>query len=338
MRICDRKIGANFTPYIVAEISGNHGGILDYAIQLITMAKEAGADAVKTQCYEPDTITIDVRKPDFIIQDGLWRGKTLYELYNNAYTPFEWHKDLYAAAASIDMPIFSSVFDFTSVDFLEKLNCPAYKIASFEITDLPLIRHAAMTRKPVIISTGLASQGEIVEAYNVANEHTNVALLHCTSEYPATADNANLMRMVDIKAMLPEAEVGISDHTASTQVVPVGATILGATIIEKHIKLTNGPKCEDDEFSLTPAEFAMMSHCTKLAWRSKRPAKTARVNPSTQFRRSLYVVKDIKKGEIITPEHVRSIRPGYGLAPKYLDDVLGQKAKQDMRRGDRIVA
>lgn len=338
MKINGRKIGANHPPAVIAEISCNHGGILDNAIRLIMAAKEAGADFVKTQCYEPDTITLDVKKPDFIIQDGLWKGKTLYELYKNAYTPFEWHKELYAAAKHTEITIFSSVFDFSSVDFLEKLGCPAYKIASFEITDLPLIKHAANTGKPIIISTGLATEAEIVEAYNTAVEHTDVALLHCTSEYPAVAANANLMRMVDIKTMLPAAEVGISDHTASTNVVPIGAAILGATIIEKHLKLNDGPKSEDDEFSLTPVEFATMVHHAKTAWFAKRPAKNPKPNPSQQFRRSLYVVKDIKRGEIITPEHVRSIRPGYGLAPKYLDDVVGKKAKQDMRKGDRIVA
>lgn len=335
MKIANREINGENPPYVVAEISGNHCGVIDNAIRLIKAAKRAGADAIKTQCYEPDTLTIDCNKVDFIAQSGLWKGRTLYELYGKAFTPFAWHKELYDVAKSEGITIFSSVFDFSSVDHLERLGCPAYKIASFEIVDIPLIEYAAQTGKPLIISTGLASDNEILEA-DEASGH-KAAFLHCTSEYPGTVEQADLWRMMHINRLLEFANpVGISDHTTG-EVVPIAATALKAAIIEKHLKLSQaggGKKSEDDEFSMMPLAFTSMVRNVRVTWEAlkmRTPGKEGR-----QFRRSLYAIKDIKKGDVYSLENIRSIRPDYGLPPKMLSGLIGKKAKQDWRRGDPL--
>lgn len=333
MRIEGREIRGGNTPYIIAEVSCNHGGLLDNAISLIDAARHAGADAVKFQAYTPDTITLNCNKPDFIIQDGLWKGRNLYDLYSQTYTPFEWFPDLFRHAKRVGICAFASVFDTTSIDMLEELDCPAYKIASMEITDIPLIKYAASKHKPMIISTGMASFKEIKEALAVC-ETDNTALLHCTSEYPGTIEWADLARMLLMKAFLSEVVIGVSDHTPGPTIVPVAATALCAAIIEKHIKLNDVPT-EDAEFSLVPDEFKIMvdlcrytNECIKL--------REFVSNPSRQLRRSLYAVEDIEKGEEFTANNLKSIRPGYGISPKSLPRLLGRKAGQHYRKGDRI--
>lgn len=331
MKIGDRIIGGADPPYMVAEISGNHGGDLKKAIELIKVAKKIGADAVKTQCYEADTITLDCNKLDFIAQSGLWKGTKLYELYKRACTPFKWHKELYSVAAAEGITIFSSVFDFSSVDLLESLDCPAYKIASFEIVDIPLIRYAHSTGKPLIISTGLGTDAEILDA-NEATEG-DAAYLHCTSEYPGTVETADLDRILRIRALLKHRNpVGISDHSVD-EIVPTAATVLGATIIEKHLRL-KGLETEDSSFSLDPGEFEHMILVTKSTHEAmkQRPPLTS----GKQYRRSLYAVQDIKKGEVFTEDNIRSIRPGFGLPPKMYPVLLGRRAQRDYRRGDPL--
>jgi pseudaminic acid synthase len=331
MRIDGKKICRANQPYIVAEISGNHGGSLDNAKRLIAAAKRAGASAVKTQCYEPSTITLECRKPDFIVQDGLWRGRTLFELYAESHTPFDWHTELYRVARDEGITIFSSVFDCTSIDFLQTLDCPAYKIASFEIVDTQLIAYATATGKPVVISTGLATDAEIL----AAEDHSKGGLfLHCTSEYPGTIEYADLGRIQHLDRLLGgRCLIGVSDHTHGS-LVPTAATAMGAVMIEKHIKLP-GVKSEDDKFSMTPDQFTnmvQMVHLTHMAMESRVPEK----NPSRQFRRSLYAVKDIQAGEPFTAENIRSIRPGYGLPPKMLPELLGKPARKAFRRGEPL--
>lgn len=334
MIIDGKEVAGGLAPYIIAEASCNHGGYLDNAISLIDAAKYAGADAVKFQAYTADTITLNCHKPDFIIQDGLWKGQTLYDLYTKTHTPFDWFPKLFKHAKKVGITIFASVFDRTSVDMLRELDCPAYKIASMEIADIPLVRYAAQSNKPMIISTGMADFKEIRAALE-ACENENVAFLHCTSEYPGTAEWSDLSRMLLMKVFLgPKAVVGVSDHTPGPTIVPVAATALCAAIIEKHLKLED-VKTEDAEFSLDPDAFKVMVNLTKYANEAIRLRDFAS-NPSRQLRRSLYVVEDIRKGETFTEHNVRSIRPGYGIAPKNLPMLLGKKAEQNYRKGDRI--
>lgn len=333
MKIGQRKISMEYSPYVVAEISGNHGGSFAKARQLIGAAKRAGADACKTQAYEPDTITLNVSKTDFIIQDGLWQGRTLHELYAKAHTPFKWHPDLYQIAHDLGITIFSSVFDYSSVDLLESIGCPAYKIASMEIVDIPLIEYVAETRKPVIVSTGMASAGEIQDADGALAEN-EAAFLHCTSEYPADTSRAGLIEMLDLRAMLPDRFIGISDHTVGI-IVPIAATAMGACIIEKHLRLNGDKTSEDADFSLDERQFTEMVEHVKLT-RQAIESPEVQPNPSRQLRRSLYAVADIQEGENFTETNIRSIRPGYGLPPKALPRLLGKRAKQRYKKGDRI--
>jgi|ERR1035437_213833 pseudaminic acid synthase len=334
MKIGNREIGGNEPPYCIAEISGNHCGEIKNAIELIKQAKIAGADAVKTQCYEPDTLTLNIKKPDFIVQDGLWKGRTLWDLYSKACTPLCWHKELYHVAKEEGITIFSSVFDRSGVDLLESLGCPCFKVASFEISDLPLIEYAAATEKPLIISTGLATDQEIIDA-NEATGRTadgRAAFLHCTSDYPGTIETADLSRIGHIDWLLGfNNPVGISDHTTGT-IVPIMATTLRAAIIEKHLKLPD-IKSEDDSFSLNCWTFAAMAYSVKATHKALGKQEP---NGSKQFRRSLYAVKPIKEGEKYTKENIRSIRPGYGLPPKMLPRLLGKKAKKAFRTGDAL--
>lgn len=334
MKIGSREIHHNVSPYIVAEISGNHGGSLFRARQLLGAAKRAGADAVKTQCYEPETITLNISKADFIIQDGIWRGRTLYDLYSHAYTPFKWHPELYKMANDMGITIFSSVFDYSSVEFLEKLGCPAYKVASMEIVDTPLIEFIAKTQKPIIVSTGMASPAEITDAHNAIGGNQG-AFLHCTSEYPALPERAQLLGMLDLRGLLPDREIGISDHTVGP-IVPIAATALGASIIEKHIRLNGDMSSEDASFSLDEGQFTTMVRHVRETYEGLK-VRREEPNPSRQFRRSLYAVADIMEGEPFTEQNIRSIRPGYGLPPKNLPRILGRKAKQRYKKGDRII-
>ncbi len=333
MKIGQREIGDSQPPYIVAEISGNHGGSLSKAKELIRAAQRAGADAVKTQCYEPDTITLDMNKSDFIIQSGLWQGRTLYELYSKAYTPFKWHKELYRVAQNLGITIFSSVFDYSSIELLEGLGCPAYKIASMEIVDVPLIERAAKTGKPIIVSTGMASIGEIKDADQAIGDNSG-AFLHCTSEYPAVSERAYLRDLLDLRGTVPGREVGISDHTQGP-IVPIAATALGASIIEKHLRLNGDTSSEDASFSESEDDFATQVDAIRATWRAIQPSEE-QPNPSRQLRRSLYAIADIAQGETFTEANIKSIRPGYGMSPRALPRLLGKKAQHQFRRGDRI--
>lgn len=337
MKIAEREIGNGQRPYIIAEVSCNHNGYIDNALDLIKAARHAGADAVKFQAYTPDTMTLDCIKPDFIIQGGIWKGQTLYNLYNKTYTPFDWFPRLFKAARAEGITAFASVFDKSAVDMLDDLGCPAYKIASMEITDTPLIAYAASKGKPLIISTGMAKLSDVLDARTAAGP--NSAFLHCTSEYPGTVELAALSGIHRLRNFLNDtfvepSVVGVSDHTGDSPVVPVAATALGAAIIEKHIMLDMSDS-EDREFSLTPKDFKWMVKHVRETYEALQHRDLSS-NPSTQFRRSLYAVEDIRCGDKITEHNVRSIRPGYGLAPKHLPHLIGRNATQNYRKGDRI--
>jgi N-acetylneuraminate synthase len=325
-------------PFIIAEMSGNHNQSLDRALALVDAAAAAGADAVKIQTYTADTMTLDVDKPGFIISDSksLWHGKSLYQLYEEAHTPWEWHKPIFDRCRERGLIGFSSPFDETAVDFLESLDMPCYKIASFEIIDLPLIERVAATGKPMIMSTGMASVDEITEAVQVAREGgcRDIALLHCVSGYPTPAEEANLTRIPDI-AQRFGAVVGLSDHTRGTAVA-VASVALGAALIEKHFTLRRADGGPDAAFSLEPEELHALCEESCTAWRAlgtpgyqRKPSEEGNV----AFRRSLYVVEDVAPGEVFTSRNVRSIRPGYGLPPKHLRAILGQSATQAIARG-----
>jgi N-acetylneuraminate synthase len=335
-----RQIGENHSPYVIAEMSANHNGDINNAYKIIKMAKEAGADAVKLQTYRPDTITMDMKTPEFMIEGGLWGGQSLYELYESAYMPWDWHKPLFDYAREIGITIFSSPFDKTAVDLLEDLNAPAYKIASFEAVDLPLIKYVASTGKPMIISTGMADSEEIQEAIDAAKVGgcQELVILHCVSGYPAPAQDYNLRTLVDMQTRfgLP---VGLSDHTLDNTTA-IASVALGACVIEKHVTLNRCGGGPDDSFSLEPAELTALCHGAKTAWQSLGQIDYGRKSSeqaNVKFRRSLYVVQDIKVGDVITEDNVKSIRPGYGLAPKYWDEIVGKVAKMDIPRGSAMV-
>ena len=334
-----RKIGVGYPTYIIAEMSANHGQNIKEAIRIIDAAKESGADAVKLQTYTPDTITIDCDNEYFTIKDTIWKGRKLYELYAEAFTPWEWHAELKNYAEKIGLDCFSTPFDPTAVDFLEKLNVDVYKIASFEIIDLPLIRHIARTKKPVIMSTGMASLAEIHEAVATLKQNgcPEVALLKCTSAYPALASEMNLRTIPNLSETF-NVPVGLSDHTLGIGVA-VASVALGACIIEKHFTLDRKVPGPDSSFSLEPAEFRELVNSVRLteqALGEVHYGTTSTEKQSRVFRRSLFAIQDIKSGETFTDANVRSIRPGDGLQPKYLDIVLGKKARQDIKRGTPI--
>lgn len=334
--IAGRKIGPGHPPYIVAEMSGNHNGDIGRALALIDAAKAAGADAVKLQTYTADTITIDHDGPGFTVHGGLWDGRRLHELYDEAHTPWAWHQQLFDHAKTIGVTIFSSPFDATAVELLTALDAPAFKIASFELVDLPLIELCARTGKPLIMSTGLASPQEIAEAMAAARGAgaTEIILLHCTSGYPAPPSDMNLLTLPHLAAE-HGAVVGLSDHTMGVT-VSVAAVALGACFIEKHFTLDRAEGGVDSDFSLEPPELArLVTECRDawLALGSVRYDEVASEASNRDFRRSLYVVADVAEGEALTPENVRSIRPGFGLPPKHLPQVLGRKASRALKRG-----
>jgi len=331
-----RKIGADYPPYVIAELSANHNGKLQKALDTITKAKDCGADAIKLQTYTADTMTINSNHEDFCIQGGLWDGYKLYDLYKEAETPFEWHKAMFDHARKIDITCFSTPFDETAVDLLEDLNVPAYKVASFEATDLPLIEYIASTRKPLIMSTGMANLEEIEEMVETAREAgcDDLILLHCISSYPAPIDQSNLLTIPDMRKRLG-VQIGLSDHTV-TNTASVVASALGATLIEKHFILDRNEKGPDSEFSINPVELMSLCKETKDAWLSlgcvgyeRKAAEEANI----KFRRSVYFVKDIKAGEVISKECVRRIRPGFGLPPKFEKEIIGKVAKKDIKSG-----
>lgn len=334
-----REISASQSPYIIAELSANHNGSIERAKESIKAAKENGAHAVKLQTYSADTMTIDCDKPNFMVKGGLWDGYKLYDLYNEAHTPFEWHKELFDYAAEVGVTVFSTPFDETAVDLLESLNTPAYKIASFELADTPLIRKAASTGKPMLMSTGMASEAEIEEALAAARESgaKNILLFHCISSYPAPVEQANLNAIANLKKRF-DVEVGLSDHTMGNTVAVVSIA-LGATAIEKHFTLSRNEKGPDSEFSMEPDELASLVKETNNAWLALGKGGFSR--PSAEdgsliFRRSIYFVKDLQKGQVITENDIRRIRPGFGLPPKHFDEIVGQTVRQDVQRGDPV--
>lgn len=337
VRIAGRVVGRGQPAYLVAELSGNHNGDIERAVEILRAAARSGADAVKLQTYTADTLTIDCDSPDFVVPgEGPWAGRTLYDLYRQAHTPWHWHPRLFDEARAAGVTIFSTPFDATAVDFLETLGAPAYKIASFELVDDALLRRVAATGKPVILSTGMASREEIGHAVTtLGNAGTvDVVLLRCTSSYPAPDASMQLATIPELAATF-RCPVGLSDHSAGTT-APLVAVALGACLIEKHLTLRRADGGVDSHFSLEPGEFAQMVADVR---RAEAMIGESRFGPglaeaqSLAFRRSLYVVRDVAKGEAFSPENVRSIRPGFGLAPRHLDEVLGKRAARDVGRG-----
>lgn len=331
-----RKIGLDQEPYIIAELSANHNGSLERALKTIEAAKLCGADAIKLQTYTADTMTIDCDSPDFIVNGGLWDGLKLYELYKWAETPFGWHQAMFAYAKKIGITVFSTPFDETAVDLLEDLGTPAYKIASFENTDLPLIRYVARTGKPIIMSTGLATELEIEEAVDAARSHgaRDVVLLHCVSSYPSPITQANLRQMVELARRFNTIP-GLSDHTLGT-VASITAVALGACVIEKHFTLSRNDKGPDSDFSIEPSELVRLCEESRDAWTAlgsigfQRPSSEI---GSEIFRRSVYFVRDLPAGAIVGAKDIRRIRPGMGLPPKTFDSIIGRRLRVAVSRG-----
>lgn len=333
------KISQDATPYVIAELSANHNGSIETALKLIFEAKKAGASAIKLQTYTADTLTLNSTKEDFQINDGLWKGKTLYELYQNAYLPWEWHEELFNYAKKIGITIFSSPFDQSAVDFLENLNAPAYKIASFEAVDLPLIKYVAATKKPLIISTGMANEEEIQEAIGTAKENgcTELAVLHCVSGYPAPAEDYNLKTLVDMRDKFGVV-TGLSDHTLGNATA-IASVALGGAIIEKHFTLDRSFGGPDDSFSLEPKELQALCADAKAAWSAIGTVNYGRKSSeqgNVKFRRSLYYVNDILEGDIINKEDIKSVRPGYGLPPKCFDEIVGKKTLKSLKKNTPV--
>ncbi len=331
-----RKIGPEYPPYVIAELSANHNGVLQKALDTISEAKKCGADAIKLQTYSADTMTIDCDREEFYIRGGLWDGYKLYDLYQEAQTPFDWHKAMFDHARKVGITCFSTPFDETAVDLLEDLNTPAYKVASFEATDLPLIKYVAATKKPLIMSTGMANLEEIEEMVAAAREAgcNDLILLHCISSYPAPIEQSNLLTIPDMQKRLG-VQIGLSDHTISNT-ASVVSVALGATLIEKHFILDRSEKGPDSDFSIEPDELKALCNDTKEAWSAlgdagyeRKPAEEANI----KFRRSVYFVKDMEAGEIITKAHIRRIRPGFGLPPKFEQQLIGKKVKGDIKIG-----
>jgi pseudaminic acid synthase len=339
--IANKKIGAGHPPFIIAEMSGNHNQSLERALEIVEVAAKTGAHALKIQTYTPDTMTLDLDEREFHINDpkSLWAGTSLYKLYGEAYTPWEWHKPIFERARELGIIAFSTPFDDTAVTLLESLDVPCYKIASFENTDLPLIRRVAATGKPMIISTGMASIAELDDTVRTAREAgcKDLILLKCTSTYPATADNTNILTIPHMRELFG-CEIGLSDHTMGVG-VSIASVALGATVIEKHFTLNRADGGVDSTFSMEPTEMAQLVVETERAWHALGQVSygaTEAEKKSIVFRRSLYVVQDLKAGDVLTKDNVRAIRPGLGLPTKYLAVVLGKIVKQDVKRGTAL--
>ena len=329
-----RKIGTDYAPYIIAEMSANHNGSIENAFKIIEQAKRCGADAVKLQTYTADTITLNSRAPEFMIRGTLWDGQSLHELYQKAHMPWDWHKPLFDFAREQDITIFSSPFDFSAVDLLESLNAPAYKIASFEMVDLPLIRYVAQTGKPMIISTGMADADEIAEAVETAKSAgcRELVVLHCVSGYPAPAADYNLHTLPDMAARFGTL-VGLSDHTLDNTTA-VASVVLGACVIEKHFTLDRNGGGADDSFSLEPDGLQALCRDSKTAWQALGRVHyglKSSEQGNVQFRRSLYFVKDLQKGDTIDETCIRSVRPGFGIAPKHFDELIGKRLTRNVQ-------
>jgi N-acetylneuraminate synthase len=334
-----RPIGPEHPPYVIAELSANHNGRLETAMRIVEEAHKAGADAVKLQTYTPDTITLNADTEDFRIEGGLWGGRTLYDLYREAHMPWDWHAPLFEHARKLGITIFSSPFDRTAVDLLENLNAPAYKIASFEAIDLPLIRYVAQTGKPMIISTGMADAEEIQEAIDAAKSAgcEALAILRCVSGYPAPASDYNLRTIPDMIRRFGVI-TGLSDHTLDNTTA-IASVAMGASLIEKHITLDRNGGGPDDSFSLLPSELADLCRGAATAWAALGSVhygcKSSEL-ANVKFRRSLYFVKDLKAGDIVSSDAVRSVRPGYGAAPKHLESIIGRRVKVDQRANSPV--
>ena len=329
-----RKIGTDYAPYIIAEMSANHNGSIENAFKIIEQAKRCGADAVKLQTYTADTITLNSRAPEFMIRGTLWDGQSLHELYQKAHMPWDWHKPLFDFAREQGITIFSSPFDFSAVDLLESLNAPAYKIASFEMVDLPLIRYVAQTGKPMIISTGMADAEEIAEAVETAKSAgcRELVVLHCVSGYPAPAADYNLRTLPDMAARFGTL-VGLSDHTLDNTTA-VASVVLGACVIEKHFTLDRNGGGADDSFSLEPDGLQALCRDSKTAWQALGRVHyglKSSEQGNVQFRRSLYFVKDMQKGDAIDETCIRSVRPGFGIAPKHFDELIGKRLTRNVQ-------
>lgn len=338
LSIAGRAIGRMYAPFVIAEMSGNHNQSLERALQIVEAAARAGAHALKIQTYTPDTMTLDLDERDFHIgdMDSLWAGTSLYKLYGEAHTPWDWHPAIFARARELGMISFSTPFDDSAVEFLEKLDVPCYKIASFENTDLPLIRRVAGTGKPVIISTGMATAAELDEAVGAAREAgcRDLILLKCTSTYPATPENTNLLTIPHLREMF-DCEVGLSDHTMGVGAA-VASVALGATVIEKHFTLRRADGGVDSTFSMEPAEMAALVAETERAWQALGHVSYGPIEAekkSLLFRRSLYICEDLQTGDVLTPRNLRAIRPGFGLPTKFRDQLLGRRVTRAVRRG-----
>jgi len=341
IRIAHRSVGRAHAPFVIAEMSGNHNQSLDRALEIVEAAAKSGAHALKLQTYTPDTMTLDLDEREFHISDpkSLWAGTSLYKLYGEAHTPWDWHKPIFERARALGLIPMSSPFDDSAVDLLESLDAPCYKIASFENTDLPLIRRVAATGKPLIVSTGMASAAELDETVRAARGAgcRDLILLKCTSTYPATPENTNLVTIPHLRELFG-CEVGLSDHTMGVG-ASVASVALGATVIEKHFTLRRADGGVDASFSMEPAEMASLVVETERAWRALGGVTygpTEAEKKSLQFRRSLYIVRDLKAGEALTRDNVRAIRPGLGLPPKHLDEVLGRRVRRDVKRGTAL--
>ncbi|CAI8714699.1 MULTISPECIES: pseudaminic acid synthase [Bacillus] len=341
IEINGRKISRNHQPFIIAEMSGNHNQSLERALQIVEAAARAGAHALKIQTYTADTMTLDIDNKDFKIEDtnSLWKGNTLYKLYQQAYTPWEWHKPLFDKCTELGIIPFSTPFDETAVDFLESLNVPCYKIASFENTDIPLIRKAASTGKPLIISTGMATISELDETVTTIRSAgcKDLILLKCTSTYPASPENTNIHTIPHMRELF-QCEVGLSDHTLGVGAA-IASVAMGATVIEKHFTLSRADGGVDSAFSMEADELNSLVIETERAWKSLGKiyyGPTDMEKSSLKFRRSLYVAQDMKAGDLLTTENIKAIRPGYGLAPKYLPILLGKKVKKDVAKGTPV--
>jgi N-acetylneuraminate synthase len=342
IEIQDRKIGNNHPPFIIAEMSGNHNQSLERALEIVEIAAKTGVHALKIQTYTADTMTLDLDRDEFFINDpkSLWYGKSLFELYQQAYTPWEWHKPIFDRCRELGMIGFSTPFDFTAVDFLESLDVPFYKIASFENTDLPLIRKVASTGKPIIISTGMATIAELDETITTAKQAgcQNLILLKCTSSYPSTPKDTNLLTIPHLRDLFDDIQVGLSDHTLGIGVA-VASVALGATVIEKHFTLNRADGGVDAAFSMEPQEMKQLVIETERAWQAMGKISygvTAAEQKSLIFRRSLYIAQNMQSGDILTPDNLRAIRPGQGLPPKYYNLLLGKKIKADVQAGTPV--